>query len=164
MVRKNKLIKPRLQLKIAFAFVLLAGIAGMVQAMFLVRALSTLAGQAGDEQGLLMAQVSGVVQEHFVLGFLVLAPLFLIFGILVTFRIAGPVYRMELYLKELAAGGYSGPCSIRKGDELQELCEVLNQAVGRLRVSESEETAGSPDLDGPQTALPTEPDTSRSAA
>ena len=50
-------------------------------------------------------------------------------GILLTFRIAGPIYRFEEYLKAVARGENVGPCKIRKGDQLQPLCDAINAAT-----------------------------------
>jgi signal transduction histidine kinase len=63
----------------------------------------------------------------------VLLPTMLVVGILVTHRIAGPVYRFEQYLGALARGENPGPCHIRRGDELQELCQQINAAFETLR-------------------------------
>jgi signal peptidase II len=67
-----------------------------------------------------------------------LLPLTIAVGILVTFRIAGPVYRFEQYLKSVLRGELTGPCRIRKGDEFHELCELLNQVVSTLREQRTE--------------------------
>ena len=52
---------------------------------------------------------------------------------LVTFRIAGPIYRFEQYLAGIAEGRQLGPCRIREGDELVELCARINEATAPLR-------------------------------
>ena len=62
-----------------------------------------------------------------------LVPVTLSIGVLVTFKIAGPIYKFEWYLGQLAQGVYPGPCKLRENDELWDLCHVLNSAVERLR-------------------------------
>lgn len=59
-----------------------------------------------------------------------LVPVMTLVGILITHRIAGPAYRMRMHLEAIeTTGEIPGPCKIRKGDELQELCSLLNQAI-----------------------------------
>ena len=60
-------------------------------------------------------------------------PLTFCVGVVVTFRFAGPIYRFEKYLKALARGEQVEECRIRKGDELQEFCKLLNEATAPLR-------------------------------
>jgi signal peptidase II len=56
-----------------------------------------------------------------------------VFGILITHRIAGPIYKFERYLESIARGEEQGDCKLRKGDELHDLCERLNTAVRALK-------------------------------
>jgi hypothetical protein len=65
--------------------------------------------------------------------FLVLMPLTFGVGVIVTFRVAGPLYRFDQHLKAIARGEDPGECRIRKDDELQDLCATLNAAIGVLR-------------------------------
>jgi hypothetical protein len=49
----------------------------------------------------------------------VIVPLLVAVGILLTFRTAGPLYRLETHLEAVIAGRETGPCRLRDGDELQ---------------------------------------------
>lgn len=60
-------------------------------------------------------------------------------GILVTFRIAGPLYRFETHLNQIAAGEDPGECYIRKSDELHSMCAAINAAVATLSASKETE-------------------------
>jgi HAMP domain-containing protein len=44
-------------------------------------------------------------------------------------RIAGPVFRFERILREVAEGRYSATVSLRRTDELQDLADALNSAI-----------------------------------
>jgi hypothetical protein len=59
-------------------------------------------------------------------------------GVLTTFRVAGPLYRIEMFLKQVARGEKPADCRLRKGDELVEFCEVVNLATAPLRRTETE--------------------------
>ena len=74
-----------------------------------------------------------ILLEVLAMSFAFLLPMMLCVGILSTFRIAGPVYRFEQYLKEVARGEVSDPCRIRDGDELWDLCDLINEATAPLR-------------------------------
>jgi hypothetical protein len=60
-------------------------------------------------------------------------------GVLSTFRIAGPIYRFEQYLRQVVKGEAEGPCRIRDGDELWDLCDLINQATAPLRMRHGED-------------------------
>jgi hypothetical protein len=73
-----------------------------------------------------LAVVTGVV-----LGFL---------GVLVTHRIAGPVYVMTRAIAALARGHYPPLRPIRKRDDLKDLVELFQKSIESLRAREVEET------------------------
>lgn len=60
-------------------------------------------------------------------------------GLLVTHRVAGPVYVMSHYLGVLGRGRYPIMRPLRRGDELQEFFEQFQAAIEALRVREVEE-------------------------
>jgi hypothetical protein len=62
-------------------------------------------------------------------------------GISATHKIVGRSNRFRIYLTELAAGEHPEPCRIRKDDELQDLCELLNRATEPLRRAQPTPTA-----------------------
>ncbi len=62
-------------------------------------------------------------------------------GIVVTHRIAGPIYKMKRQLKELGDGNYQIPYPLRKGDELVEFFEQFRTMVRQLRERQEKEIA-----------------------
>jgi hypothetical protein len=131
--RRIKLIKPRLQLKLVGVFVGLSALGFLLQSLHVGLRLSELAASLPEGGTYLMAVMPELPLEILLVSFGMLLPLTIAVGILVTFRIAGPVYRFEKYLEAVLRGEETGPCRIRKGDEFQELCELLNQATAGLR-------------------------------
>ena len=84
-------------------------------------------------------------------------------GIMVTHRVAGPIYKMKMNLKAVADGHLRVPTPLRKGDELVEFFETYRSMVIALRGRQEEEVqriekaitalepkAGAGDLDGLQ--------------
>ena len=53
--------------------------------------------------------------------------------IFITHRIAGPIYKLTNYLKNLDSGAEIQPLRFRKGDYFQELPEVVNSLVARVQ-------------------------------
>jgi hypothetical protein len=131
--RRIKLIKPRLQLKLIATFVGLAALAFLMQSMIVVLSLTQTAADIPEGGPYLMALLPGLPVQILLFSFGLLLPLIFAVGILVTFRIAGPVYRFEKFLQAVVRGDQIGPCKLRDGDELQELCDLINEATAPLR-------------------------------
>ncbi len=131
--RRVKLIKPRLQLKLIGVFVGLSGLGFLLQSLHVGLRLSELASSVPEGGSYLMAVMPELPLEILFVSFGMLLPLTIAVGILVTFRIAGPIFRFEKYLQQVIRGEEVGPCRIRTGDEFQELCDLINQATARLR-------------------------------
>lgn len=62
-----------------------------------------------------------------------------LFGVLVTHRVAGPVYVMSLYAAMLARGRYPILRPLRRTDELRDLFQHFQNAIATLRERESSE-------------------------
>ena len=99
-LRRRKLIKPALQLKLIAVFCFCGLLAVLTQTILLSRGLALLAGKAGPEEARILSEAPGIVLSNLMLTSAILVPLFASIGVLVTFRIAGPVYRFERYLRE----------------------------------------------------------------
>jgi hypothetical protein len=137
--RRIKLIKPRLQLKLVGVFVGLSALGFLLQSLHVGLRLSELASHVPEGGSYLMAMLPALPLEILLVSFGMLLPLTVAVGVMVTFRIAGPVYRFEQYLKAVVRGEELGPCRIRKGDEFQELCELINEATASTRAQHARE-------------------------
>jgi len=63
---------------------------------------------------------------------LLLLPFSIILSILLSHKVAGPVFRMERYLSEVARGNLSSVLKLRKRDELQNLAGAINKMTHSL--------------------------------
>ncbi|MFA5411112.1 MAG: hypothetical protein WC321_04530 [Candidatus Omnitrophota bacterium] len=54
-----------------------------------------------------------------------------IFAWILSYRIAGPVYRIEKELEERITGSKQGPITLRRNDELQSLVEKVNKLLAK---------------------------------
>ncbi len=56
------------------------------------------------------------------------------FGILISHRIAGPVYRLKRVIREMGEGNLDSPVYLRRTDELHDLAEEINEMQRKLRM------------------------------
>ena len=143
------MIKSGLQLRLISVFFSIACLASIFQVFLINKAVVTAASQLPTGGTELLELLPQVVQTGLVVTVCVLLPAILIIGVMATHRIAGPVYRLESYLRSVAMGEANGPCSLRKGDEMQDLCDLLNLAIDRTReraLKEGAETAEGDDV------------------
>ena len=132
--RRSNLPNSRLQLKVVGVFLSIGLACLFAQFLFGRYAISELTALfANSKLGASEAMIMESLWIYFLFAGCLLVPLTISAGILVTFRIAGPAYRMERYLRDVASGADLPPCTLRKGDDLQELCDALNAAVDRLK-------------------------------
>lgn len=130
--RSRRLIEPRIQLKFALMFFSTAGTAAILLMVMLYSALARAAENLPNDGVLLMAEIPGALIHAAWMTLGLLVPLTLLLGISTTFTVVGPIYRFRLYLEDLLAGEATAACKIRKGDELQDFCELLNEATAPL--------------------------------
>jgi methyl-accepting chemotaxis protein len=64
---------------------------------------------------------------------LIIIPFAVWLSIILSHRVAGPWYRLEMILRDLADGDLSHDIRLRKNDELQSLALLLNTVVRNLR-------------------------------
>jgi len=131
--RNKKLIDPGLQLRLILRFTACASVVVLVQAILLNYLVAGLSAKLPHDESILLAEWPAVFRFQLLAAFALLVPLLTLIGIQASFRIAGPLRRLQTHLEALAAGQDPGPCRLRKGDELQGLCELVNRATARLR-------------------------------
>ena len=131
--RRIKLIKPGLQLKITAMFLGVSVTSLLLQYLLFSSQLANAATTMPDGGAVLLALMPDLLIQVLFMSFAFLFPVMLCIGILATFRIAGPIYRFERYLESVARGEEVGPCRIRRGDELWDLCDKINEATAALR-------------------------------
>lgn len=132
--RSRQLPKPAMQMKFAAVTLVVAAIAVVAQAGTLMYTLTEVANGLPLEEGQrVMQALPGLLATNLSVTFLILIPLMLGFGILATFRIAGPLHSFEGFLREVAGGRRRAPCTIRDKDELHEMCRLLNEVTAPLR-------------------------------
>lgn len=138
--RRIKIIKPRLQLKLVGIFVGISALGFLIQALIVGLRLTETAMMMPEDGAFLMGLLPRLPIEILVFSFGMVLPLTFAVGVLATHRLAGPVYRFEQYIEGVLRGDQVGPCRLRKGDELQELCQLINQVTEPLRLRKTDWT------------------------
>jgi hypothetical protein len=134
--RRIKLIRPRLQLRLVSIFAGIGVLSLLLQCLLFYQVLGRLAIGLPNDGLIVLDAVNGSIAAILISSLCMLLPAIFWIGIQVTFRIAGPVYRLETYLRQVANGERPPDCKLRRGDQLQELCEAVNAATRPLRLSE----------------------------
>ncbi len=83
-------------------------------------------------QGRLVALLT-TINYNVLLNFLLLIPLVALIGLYLSHKIAGPIYRVERYLTDMASGKLTSRISFRKGDEFTSLADKINNLTDSLR-------------------------------
>jgi hypothetical protein len=135
--RRRKLINPGLQLRMTGVFCMAAVAGVLAQFILLNSVLSEVGREYPAHAEILQEQWPAMMLKTVWITLGLILPFTLGLGILVTFRIAGPLYRFETYLGQVARGEDPGPCRIRKGDMLQSTCDVINTLCEPIRLRNS---------------------------
>jgi hypothetical protein len=128
--RTRQVVLPTFQFRLTARFVGLSMAALLCQFLFMGILLTRIVrGYPGTDA--LVAEVPAIVFKT-VLFMAVLQLPIVVAGLMLTFRVAGPVYRFDTYLRALARGEHGGPCSIREKDEFGFLSETINEVAERM--------------------------------
>ena len=76
-----------------------------------------------------------IVNIRILLSVLLVSPLVATFGLFLSHKIAGPIYRMERFLFNMAEGDVSSTITLREGDELVTLANGINRLADSMKVS-----------------------------
>jgi hypothetical protein len=110
-------------------------------------------GELGGAEGTLLALTATMS--------LLMAAALGLFGVLITHRVAGPVYVMSHYVSVLAKGRYPLMRPLRKRDELKGFFERFQDAIECLREREAEEAVQLEQAVATLKALPASPEVSQ---
>jgi hypothetical protein len=140
--RSILLIDPAFQLKYTGLVVAMGAIISVICAYFIYRAynentqlleLSEAVGQEiarRESNTIVTVVVAFVVLEIVALGF---------WGVLVTHRIAGPVFIIGKHLQALRDGRYPDLRPLRAGDEMKSFFEIFHAAVAQMKQRDKED-------------------------
>jgi nitrogen fixation/metabolism regulation signal transduction histidine kinase len=140
-MRTRRLIRPAMQLRLTLWFVCLAIVSLGLQFLLFASAMTDVALEMPGDAGANYDRFSEVYQEVLLLSLAIVLPLTVVTGVVATFRIAGPIYRITSFLQAVRRGERPADCRVRAGDELHDVCDLVNEVTAPLRRPEGE-TAG----------------------
>lgn len=88
-----------------------------------------------------LIRILDAVNLRILLSMLIISPIVGFLGIYLSHKIAGPIYRIEKFLKSMAAGDLTSRITLRKGDELISLADAVNRFAAAFGVSITGEKA-----------------------
>ena len=138
-LRSKRLVNRNVQVGLVGTFLTIAVMSAVLQLVLVHRSSGKLADRLAEPE-VLLGSLPDLLMGNLLITLGTLLPSMWFLGMLITHRIAGPLYRFERYFEEVARKGYQGPCVIRESDELQELCAKINAAM--LRLDGAEATRG----------------------
>ena len=101
--------------------------------------------QLEDNSQALKSQSKLIEKQYLTFGILIVSVLFVLVvgvglaGVVVTHKVAGPVFKMKKLLAELAKGHFRVVARLRKGDELQHFFDAFNEAAEQLSRRQEDE-------------------------
>ncbi|MSR63587.1 MAG: hypothetical protein EXS08_14210 [Planctomycetes bacterium] len=131
--RSRWLIKPDIQLRLGAIFAGITVLCLLIQWLVFSSLLTNAAAQVPVGGEYLLDLIPTLLYRSILLSVGIALPLTMLAGVRSTFSITGPVHRFEAYLREVIRGTQLGPCKIRNGDALQELCTLINEATEPVR-------------------------------
>ena len=131
--RRFRIVRPTLQLRLVLVFAGISALSLLLQYTLFVRFAVELVAENGAAEGVPLDGIGMELIQIFLISFFAMLPLTIIVGILATHTFAGPIYRFEVYLKQVIAGEKPADCKLREGDDLQSLCKLINEATEPLR-------------------------------
>lgn len=142
--RSRKLIQTGFQLRLTLWFVGVTGLALVLQFFVLAQRMSDIGMELPNDSQVFFQYITGDLLQVFLGSLGIALSMTLLTGILVTHRVAGPIYRFTQFLEAVKRGEHPGECRIRSSDELKDFCALLNDFTAEMRArsagGESEET------------------------
>lgn len=133
--RRFRLILPRVQLRLIGALTAVAALALLLEYILMARSVMEMASELPHDRDVLIALASSSMAWVLGLALALLLPTLFVVAVLVSHRFCGPIYRFQMYLKAVLAGDERGECRLRKGDDLQELCDLINRSTAAARAT-----------------------------
>jgi hypothetical protein len=131
--RPIRILFPRLQNR-AFTLVLaMVGTSLLIHTLVSVVSLTRMAHSLPSDGKVLHGMIVGMLTRDFLLAFVITVPAFGLLAAAAFMRVVGPVHRMRTFLQGVVDGRETEPCRLRKGDEFQDICELINQATEPMR-------------------------------
>jgi methyl-accepting chemotaxis protein len=139
--RRTFLIDRKFQLKYTMIIVLVGVVVSALLGYFIYRLNQENRDLLGIDETM-MAEVQKIdsYTMYYLVGFVVvMAVVLFIWGIFITHRVAGPIFIISRYLRQLGQGDVPQTRPLRKGDELKEFFDTFSGMLNSLKQRNVEE-------------------------
>lgn len=133
--RTKYLIASKLQLRYVGIILILMFVTALICSYFVYYTVMVMMGEKLANvypQGRLIAIIN-TVNIRMLLTLLLVTPVVAAIGIYLSHKIAGPIYRIERFLGDMAGGNISQRISLRRGDELVSIADKINVLIDSLK-------------------------------
>lgn len=133
--RRKFFIDRQFQLKymLLVVFLLLTYTGAFIVTLFIPQILP-LAFNSSLQEQVRAAEILLIYHKNIWPALFIVIPLFGFASIFITHNIAGPVYRLKKKLEQMTSGNFDGTLTLRKGDDLHDLAECVNNLSEELQV------------------------------
>jgi hypothetical protein len=133
--RRKKLIRLDLQLKIVFIMLFVTSIVLLINFQLTLVGILGLDSQFGNnaQSKVVLDSIRQMMLLRFLISAGLAVPLAASVGILYSFKFCGPIYRFKKYFTDLVNGRWDQRCSLRKDDDLKDVCASINCGIDVFR-------------------------------
>lgn len=139
--RRTFLIDRKFQLKYTFIIVLVGVLVSALLGFFIYHQMIENTNLLGidAEMGAQVEKLDSYTM-YYLVSFVVVMALFLfVWGIFITHRVAGPIFIISRYLREIREGVFPQTRPLRKGDELKSFFETFSGMLDHLKGENAQE-------------------------
>lgn len=132
--RKQKLVRLDLQLKVVFITLFVASLVLLINLQLNLAGMWSLASRypESSQAQLLIESFKSATITKFLLSVGMALPIATSVGVLYSFRFCGPIFRFKTFFANMTSR-WDEPLRLRKGDDLQDVCDAINSGVGSMR-------------------------------
>jgi len=134
-LRKKRLIRHDVQLRVVFIALAVASLVLLVNFQLSLAAIWSESRNVtnGASAIVVLDGLRTAIINKFLVSIGLSIPLAAVVGILYSFKFSGPLYRFQSFFAGLRQGRWDGQCRLRKGDDLHDLCDAINEGVAPLQ-------------------------------
>jgi hypothetical protein len=132
--RKRKLVRLDLQFKVVFITLFVTSLVLLINFQLNLAGMWGLASRFQDNpqaRALIDAFRTATIQK-FLLSVGMAVPLAASVGVLYSFKFCGPIFRFKKFFVNMTSC-WDEPLKLRKGDDMQDVCDAINAGVGSMR-------------------------------
>jgi len=130
--RKRKFVRRDVQLRVIFVALLVASVVLLLQFQLTLLSFGN-TWELATHPIVAMDELRMTLVTRFLVCVGLSIPVSIAIAVVYSFRFAGPIYRFKKYFVEMKDGRWDIPCSLRKGDDLQDVCQSINEALDGVR-------------------------------